>query len=119
MEGAKILNIPLVVTEQYPKGLGSTVKELQDIWGDNKSVFPKTQFTMMIPEVRDCIKSFGSGEEAVKHVVLFGIEVRELDNARLCIQNIYSIICCVCSGDMYGHVRHSFKILLFPYAIFS
>ncbi|MBF0519492.1 MAG: isochorismatase family protein, partial [Nitrospirae bacterium] len=30
VETAKLHSVPIVVTEQYPKGLGSTVKELKD-----------------------------------------------------------------------------------------
>jgi hypothetical protein len=30
LEGAHILNLPIVYSEQYPKGLGRTVKELQN-----------------------------------------------------------------------------------------
>jgi hypothetical protein len=29
MEAAKVLNIPILATEQYPKGLGKTVPELE------------------------------------------------------------------------------------------
>jgi nicotinamidase-related amidase len=39
MEGAKILGIPVIVTEQYPKGLGRTVEELGDVSPVEKSCF--------------------------------------------------------------------------------
>jgi nicotinamidase-related amidase len=39
MEGAKILGIPVVVTEQYPKGLGRTVEELGEVSPVEKSCF--------------------------------------------------------------------------------
>ncbi len=31
IKSAKILNIPIIVTEQYPKGLGSTIPEIKDL----------------------------------------------------------------------------------------
>ncbi|MAB90206.1 MAG: hydrolase [Planctomycetes bacterium] len=34
MRGARILQVPVVVTEQYPKGLGPTVQSLKDAAGD-------------------------------------------------------------------------------------
>ena len=39
MEGAKILGIPTVVTEQYPKGLGRTVDELGAVEAVEKTCF--------------------------------------------------------------------------------
>lgn len=39
MEGAKILDVPVVVTEQYPKGLGHTVEELGEVKAVEKSCF--------------------------------------------------------------------------------
>jgi len=39
MEGAKILDVPVVVTEQYPKGLGRTVEELGDVEPLEKTCF--------------------------------------------------------------------------------
>jgi nicotinamidase-related amidase len=39
IEGAKILGIPTVVTEQYPKGLGHTVDELGEVNPVEKTCF--------------------------------------------------------------------------------
>jgi nicotinamidase-related amidase len=39
MDGARILGIPVVVTEQYPKGLGRTVAELGDVEPVEKTCF--------------------------------------------------------------------------------
>ena len=55
---SKILEIPLVVTEQYPKGLGSTVEEL-DI-SNAAVVAPKTKFSMLVPEVSERHHFIGS-----------------------------------------------------------
>lgn len=39
MEGARILGVPVVVTEQYPKGLGRTVDELGEVEAVEKTCF--------------------------------------------------------------------------------
>ena len=39
MEGARILGVPMVVTEQYPKGLGHTVEELGEVEPVEKTCF--------------------------------------------------------------------------------
>ncbi|KAL4225747.1 Isochorismatase domain-containing protein 2 [Mactra antiquata] len=55
LKASQILDIPVVVTEQYPKGLGPTVSEL-DV--SKCPVFPKMKFSMMIPEVEEHMKQF-------------------------------------------------------------
>jgi nicotinamidase-related amidase len=39
MEGARILGVPTIVTEQYPKGLGRTVEELGEVAPVEKTCF--------------------------------------------------------------------------------
>jgi len=67
LTAAKSLEMPVVVTEQYPKGLGKTCEEL-DVAGC--PVFPKTQFSMLIPEVEAHMKTLPD----LKSVILCGIE---------------------------------------------
>ncbi|MCX7793972.1 MAG: hydrolase [Thermodesulfovibrionales bacterium] len=43
IELSKLLNIPIVITEQYPKGLGSTVKEIREALPEYKP-FEKLSF---------------------------------------------------------------------------
>lgn len=43
LEASQILNIPVIVTEQYPQGLGPTVRELQGPWYD--TTIAKTTFS--------------------------------------------------------------------------
>lgn len=74
LEGAYALDIPVFVTEQYPKGLLHTVPEL-DIT-KAKAVVEKTVFSMMVPELETQFKSV----QNIQSVVLFGVE------AHVCIQ---------------------------------
>ncbi|PFX29904.1 isochorismatase domain-containing protein 2-like [Stylophora pistillata] len=67
---AKIMNIPVIATEQYPKGLGNTVKEI-DTDFFKEQIFPKTKFSMVIPEVEEQLK-----QRNIKNVVLMGIETQ-------------------------------------------
>ncbi|XP_058813371.1 isochorismatase domain-containing protein 1 [Topomyia yanbarensis] len=70
LQAGKMLDVPLIVTEHYPEKLGRIVKDL-DI-AHAKGVFPKTLFSMMIPEVQAKIADlFGKDLETV---VLFGLE---------------------------------------------
>ncbi|KAJ3100196.1 Isochorismatase domain-containing protein 1 [Phlyctochytrium planicorne] len=67
VSASKILNIPLIVTEQHPKALGTTASEL-DISGAVINA-PKTKFSMWVPEVEAEVKRLNTTD-----VVLFGIE---------------------------------------------
>jgi nicotinamidase-related amidase len=69
IELAKMLNIPIVVTEQYPKGLGRTVAELHAVLPAYQPI-EKTAFNCcgepaFLPELRKLGK---------KHVVISGME---------------------------------------------
>ena len=65
----------VVVTEQYPKALGSTVTEVADVLGDGvyKKVVAKTDFSMVVPEVKDILEKNGPLGR-VKNVLLLGVE---------------------------------------------
>ncbi|CAF0736490.1 unnamed protein product [Didymodactylos carnosus] len=65
---ATVLDIPLIVTEQYPKGLGSTINEL-DIT-NAKLKIEKTCFSMMVDDVHNYLKK----NEDIKIILLCGIE---------------------------------------------
>lgn len=69
LEGAKALGMPIIVTEQYPKGLGPTVSEL-DVSG--LPTFAKTRFSMCLPEVEEQLKDM----KDVKSIILCGIETQ-------------------------------------------
>ncbi|XP_030604815.1 isochorismatase domain-containing protein 2 [Archocentrus centrarchus] len=67
LQASRILGIPPILTEQYPKGLGPTVPELGA--GDLKA-HAKTSFTMMIEEVEKELQALGNPKQAI----LCGIE---------------------------------------------
>ncbi|EDQ91319.1 uncharacterized protein MONBRDRAFT_23596 [Monosiga brevicollis MX1] len=65
---SKVMNIPLIVTEQYPKALGHTVPEIVH---DHAVInVPKTKFSMVTDEVQSYLKE----NTHVKSALLFGIE---------------------------------------------
>ena len=45
VEGSQILSIPILVTEQYPKGLGKTAKEIAEVLSAGAETFEKTAFS--------------------------------------------------------------------------
>ena len=66
---AGILNLPVIITEQYPKGLGSTISEI------------KNSLPQAVYKEKTCFSAFSEGgfpeliKETAKHqIILFGIE---------------------------------------------
>ena len=45
VKGMNELGVPVVVTEQYPQGLGNTVPELAELFAENTPVIAKTSFS--------------------------------------------------------------------------
>jgi nicotinamidase-related amidase len=67
---AQLLNVPIIVTEQYPRGLGHTVGEIKAVLPSALEVIEKTAFS-------SCgAQAFGAELEraGVRHVALCGIE---------------------------------------------
>lgn len=68
---ASMLNIPTIITEQYPKGLGSTIELIKNnLNQENIYYFEKTYFNgLETPKLKDCLNSLNK-----KQVILCGIE---------------------------------------------
>ncbi|KAK9826062.1 hypothetical protein WJX74_009140 [Apatococcus lobatus] len=64
------LEIPILVSEQYPKALGSTVDEIKSLLPDKNCIFEKTKFSMCIQELEAQLQK----QPDRKQVVLVGIE---------------------------------------------
>lgn len=70
VNAASLLDIPILVTEQYPKGLGSTVPPLKAYLSENSQTVEKTYFNLLLEEgLKEKIKSYGK-----KQIVILGIE---------------------------------------------
>ena len=81
---AQLLGRPLVVTEQYPKGLLRTAAEVSSTYtradgslAPRVALFEKVRFSMLTPEVEAHLAAAAPGYDAA---VLFGIE------AHVCVQ---------------------------------
>lgn len=78
IQAATSMEIPVVCTEQYPKGLGNIVPELTShLAAANSKTFEKTRFTMLTDDVK---KHLGEIKPNLKSAILFGIE------AHVCVQ---------------------------------
>lgn len=70
LEAASVLDMPVVITRQYPKGLGDTVERIREALIDTAAVFDKTTFSAMAePKVAQHLASLGR-----KQVLVTGIE---------------------------------------------
>lgn len=45
VKGMNELNVPVLVTEQYPQGLGNTVPEMSELFTENTKIFAKKSFS--------------------------------------------------------------------------
>lgn len=69
-QAAKILGIPVVATEQYPKGLGSIIPEVKQHLSQDTKIIEKTSFSALKAEgFLDVLKSYDR-----KQVIVCGIE---------------------------------------------
>lgn len=91
----KELNLPVIHTEQYPKGLGKTLTELSDLTSGD--AFEKTQFSAYTEDIKSSI--FKSGKMNIlvigmeTHVCVFQT-VRSLLEAKY---NVFVVKDCVAS----------------------
>ncbi|MDD5460515.1 MAG: isochorismatase family protein [Methylococcales bacterium] len=70
LEAAKKLNIPVLLTEQYPKGLGATETAIADQLPETAQVFEKTGFSCCAADgFCDVLES-----AARKQIILAGVE---------------------------------------------
>ena len=70
VNAASIMNIPTILTEQYPQGLGKTVLGVTAAMSEMTPVIEKTSFSAMsTPEFAEKVKSYGK-----KNIIIGGIE---------------------------------------------
>ena len=82
IKGVRVLEIPILLTEQYPKGLGPTLPEIKELLPDIKPI-EKVSFNCCDEEV------FGRALEALKRkqVLIAGIE------AHICVYQTAMALC--------------------------
>lgn len=68
IQGARAMDLPVVATEQYPKGLGSTIEKLKENL-DEENIFEKNSFTACIEGVEARLE-----ELKRKNIIVVGME---------------------------------------------
>jgi len=106
---AQALQLPIIVTEQYPKALGNTVPELAEILPQGTPIVAKTDFSMCVPDVVTELEKLSD----VKNILLTGIE------AHVCVfqtaldllgkEERVNFICCVNHFSISIFIQHCRK----------
>ncbi len=80
---ANVLDVPTIVTEQYPQGLGQTVIELSQVLPNSTHIIEKTSFSAMREEpFKRILKAYNR-----KQIIIGGIE------GHICIlQTVFDLI---------------------------
>lgn len=88
IEACKEMDMPIVITEQYPKGIGSTVDEIKSRIKDDVKIFEKISFTGYTEEVKSALEATNR-----KKVLITGMEthVCVYQTARDLIANGYEV----------------------------
>ena len=70
IKGFQIFQLPIVVTEQYPQGLGETVASVKSSLGDKQKYYEKTSFSCVRkPEIKEILSN-----PSISQWILVGIE---------------------------------------------
>lgn len=87
VQTAKEMDIPVLVTEQYPKGIGPTVSEIEENLTDAQK-FEKISFSIYVDDIKEAIDKLGR-----KKVILTGMETHicVLQSARDLLENGYEV----------------------------
>jgi len=91
IRGARLLGLPILVTEQYPKGLGHTLSELKEVISGDTPVLEKTSFSSCGAQLfQEKLQ-----RNDVKQVLVAGIE------AHICVnQTVHDLL----SSDYQVHL---------------
>ena len=83
IQGAKLLRLPILVTEQYPKGLGHTLTELKAALASDTEIIEKTSLSSCgAGQFREHLERSG-----IKQVLVAGIE------AHICVnQTVHDLL---------------------------
>ncbi len=90
IKGLNILEIPMIVTQQYTKGIGMTVEELRNAYGSEFLYHDKISFSCYEEEeIESQIKKYNK-----KNIILCGIEAHicVLQTLIDCIADNYNVI---------------------------
>lgn len=70
VRAAGLLDLPVMVTEQYPQGLGETVQPIRQALGEESMIYEKRDFSIYKPmEIRRALEASGA-----KTIILMGVE---------------------------------------------
>jgi len=108
---AKILNLPIFATEQYPAGLGGTVNKLKKLFSNDVQIFEKTDFNAF--NDNDIYNNFLKIKR--KQVLICGIETHicVYQTAEFLVNNGYevTIICDACGSRSNREYDYGLKNL--------
>ena len=88
--GAALLKMPIIVTEQYVKGLGHTFAPVLEVVPPGTPVLEKMSFSAFTPEVHDRLRAIGR-----PNLLICGIE------AHVCV--LQSVLDCCANGIQTFH----------------
>jgi len=70
IQGARLLDLPIIVTEQYPKGLGRTVPGVKETLNDSIAIYEKIHFNCFLdPAIKQALQ-----ETHRRQILIAGIE---------------------------------------------
>lgn len=75
LTAAKELSVPVIATEQYPKGIGSTIPEVKNLIPEDSTIMEKVEFSCCAAQgFGDAILNLNFNTGTKDTVILFGVE---------------------------------------------